>query len=751
MLVIVSDEIKIARILVDLSLNQHFDYAVPEHLIDKVFIGSYVNVPFGRGSTRQIRGCVIDFPKSSPYKNLKEIIGLYDNNLKLPESLVTLGEWMANYYCCSREQALRALLPGAVRSGKVSSKTLTFVYLPDPKVATKYLFEKCTDKNAESRKNVIQVLLQKPDLPLSLLLKKANVSSGVIDTLVKHGIVIKEKRKIERDPFDYEAVEKTFLPVLTDEQKIAVEKITAMLNKEIKNFAALLFGVTGSGKTEVYLRSIEQCIKQDKEAIVLVPEISLTPQTTERFRSRFGDEVSVLHSGLSDGERFDEWMKIYEGRVKIVIGARSALFAPFTNLGLIIVDEEHENTYKQDESPRYHARDVAVMRAYMENAVAVLGSATPSIESFYNAENSKYELITLSKRVENLVMPKVHIVDMCSEAIVNGGGLFSKQLKDAIYKRIDSREQTILFLNRRGFATYLSCPSCNEYVATCPDCSISYTYHRSKGCLACHICGSVVPAPLVCPKCNSTEIRYSGTGTEKIEDITAKLFPFARVVRMDSDTMINRKSYEVTLTAFRKGEIDILIGTQMIAKGLDFPNVTLVGVINADTALNLPDFRASEKTFQLLTQVAGRAGRGALPGEVYIQTHSPYNSAIQFAVKHDYVSFYEEEIDIRKQLQYPPKGHLAVIKLTGEDEKLVIQTAEKIYDELAKVVSDDKTMLGPPCPAPISKIKNKYRYSIMFRGVIPTLLKKYLKSIIFGKFRKKTINIQVDIDAVNMM
>jgi primosomal protein N' (replication factor Y) (superfamily II helicase) len=774
--------IKIARILVDLSLNQHFDYAVPKHLLDKVDIGTYVNVPFGRGNKRVIRGCVIDFPKKSPYKNLKEIIDLYEHNLTLPKALIKLGEWMAEYYCCSREQALRALLPGAVRSGRVSKKSILYVFLPDPKKATEYLFSKC--QKSEARKSVIQVLLQKPDLPLSLLLKMANVSAGVIDTLVKHQIVIKEKRHIERDPFDFETVKQTETLKLTDEQKYAVDKINSMMLKgkdqrqeaidgrqkikaqnlsakalasanpaseKKRKVAALLYGVTGSGKTEVYLRVIKECIKIGRETIVLVPEISLTPQTTERFRNRFGDEVSVLHSGLSDGERFDEWMKIYEGRVKIVVGARSALFAPFRNLGLIIVDEEHENSYKQDESPRYHARDVAVMRAFQEGAVAVLGSATPSIESFYNAQKEKYELITISKRVEDLVMPKVNIVDMSIEAVANGGGLFSKQLKEAIYKRIDNGEQTILFLNRRGFATYLSCPHCNEYVATCPDCSISYTYHKSKGCLACHICGSVVPAPTICPKCNSPEIRYSGTGTEKIEDITAKLFPYARIVRMDSDTMVNRKSYETTLTAFRKGDIDILIGTQMIAKGLDFPNVTLVGVINADTALNLPDFRASERTFQLLTQVAGRAGRGILPGEVYIQTHSPFNSAIQFAVNHDYSSFYEEEIEIREQLQYPPVGHLAVIKLSGEDEELLVNIAEKFSAELNKILSEDKTMVSPPCPAPISKIKNKYRYSIMFRGIIPKGLKKYLKSLVFGKYRTKGINIQIDIDAVNLM
>ncbi|MCF7790879.1 MAG: primosomal protein N' [Victivallales bacterium] len=743
------NRIKIARILVDLSLNKHFDYSVPAHLVEKIKIGTYVNVPFGKGKDRQIRGCVIGFPTHSPSKKLKEIRSLSENNLTLPEPLIKLGEWIAEYYCSSREQALRTLLPGAVRSGKISKKSTTYIFLPDPKKATDYLFKNCG--NFPSRRRVIQKLIQKPDLPQALLLKQADSSPAVINTLVKHGILKKEKRHIERSPFNFETAVSSQVIAMTDEQESAVNKITDMLLKRTRKFTALLHGVTGSGKTEVYLRAIEKCLKMGKEAVVLVPEISLTPQTTERFRSRFGNLVSVLHSGLSDGERFDEWMKIYESRVKIVVGARSALFAPFRNLGLIVVDEEHENSYKQDEAPGYHARDVAVMRAFRENAVAVLGSATPSIESFYNAENEKYELLTLTKRVEDLVMPKVNIVDMATEAIEQGGGLFSRKLTDAVYKRLNNAEQSILFLNRRGFSTYLSCPVCNEYVATCSNCSISYTYHKSKGCLSCHICGSIVPAPTVCPNCNSPEIRYGGTGTEKIEDVAARLFPHAKIVRMDSDTMVNRKSYETVLSSFRKGEIDILIGTQMIAKGLDFPNVTLVGVINADTALNLPDFRAAEKTFQLLTQVAGRAGRGIVPGEVFIQTRFPYNSAIQFAVNHDYISFYNEEISIRRQLKYPPAGHLAMLKFSGENQDLVSEIAEKIYEKIINIAAEEKTMISPVCPAPISKINNKYRYSIMLRGIIPKVLKKYLKTLVFNKYRTKGLRVQIDIDALSMM
>lgn len=740
---------KIARILVNLSLNKHFDYLIPEKLENKLHIGSYVKVPFGRNNNRIINGCIVSIRETSSFKNLKYIHSTHDSELRLPKQLVLLGEWMAEYYCCSREQAVRALLPGVIRGGKISPKKIIHVFLPDPKLATEYLFSKCN--KAKSRAEIIKILLEKPDIPLSLLLKKSKSNASAVNTLVKHGIIIKEERHVERDPFDFDLVKEAEIPILTDEQNIAVNTISDMIEGKSKHTTALLYGVTGSGKTEVYLRAIKKCIAIEKEAIILVPEISLTPQTTERFRNRFGNEVSVLHSGLSDGERFDEWMKIYEGKVKIVVGARSALFAPFRNLGLIIVDEEHENSYKQDEAPRYHARDVAVMRAFQEKAVAILGSATPSLESFYNAKKDKYELITLSKRIDDLEMPKVNIVDMRSETLEKGGGLFSALLRDSIYNRLNKSEQVILFLNRRGFATYLSCPHCHEYVATCPDCSISYTYHKSKGCLSCHICGSVIPAPTICPNCNSPEIKYSGTGTEKIEEITSKLFPFAKVKRMDSDTMINRKSYEKTLMSFRKGEIDILIGTQMIAKGLDFPNVTLVGVINADTALNLPDFRASERTFQLLTQVAGRAGRGIIPGEVYIQTCAPFNSAIQYAVKHDFENFYIEEIDVREQLEYPPSGHLVVIKFSSESEEKVSEYSEKIFNEIGIVINNEKTMLSPPCPSPISKIKNKYRYAIMIRGFISKGLKMHLRNLLFNKYRQNQVNIQVDVDAVNLM
>ena len=744
------EKFKIARVLIDLSLNRHFDYHIPHELENKVKIGTHVNVPFGRSKNKKrlICGCVVDFPASSSYPELKFIESVYIKRPQIPVSLLKLGEWMAEYYCCSKEQAIRALLPGPVRTGKMSRKKVTYVYLPDPKKAGEFLFDKCERSPAKAK--VIKELLRKSDLPLFLLKKQTGASSAVIDSLAEKGVLIKEKREVMRDPFsDSEILAEEKLK-LTKEQTVVFGEIKKMLNGESKYFCGLLYGVTGSGKTEVYLRAIEEIINEGKEAIVLVPEISLTPQTTERFRARFGDSVSVLHSGLSDGERYDEWTKIYEGKVKMVVGARSALFAPFRNIGLIIVDEEHENSYKQDEAPRYHARDVAVMRAYQEKATVILGSATPSLESFYNVEKGKYNLLKLTKRIDDRIMPKVLTVDMRAQAIsAAGSSIFSKDLVGAVYDRIERGEQVIIFLNRRGYATHMSCVHCG-FVANCPECSVDYTYHRAKDYLSCHICGSVIRAPQHCPSCNAPDIKYSGVGTEKIESIAGKLFPLARVKRMDSDTMVHKKSYETVLRAFRKGDIDILIGTQMIAKGLDFPNVTLVGIINADISLHIPDFRSAERTFQLLTQVAGRAGRGNIPGEVYIQTYTPFNSAIQFAVNHDYDGFYEEEIDIRKQLDYPPEGHLAIVRFSGENEEKVTEIANLFAKDL-EPAANDKLMISPVCPAPISRMKRKYRYMLMIRGAIGPKLKKYINGLIFSRYKSTPVHIYIDIDAVSQM
>jgi len=536
----------------------------------------------------------------------------------------------------------------------------------------------------------------------------------------------------------------------------------------------LLYGVTGSGKTEVYLQALAHALEQGKGAIVLVPEISLTPQTVERFKARFSSGrlqtlVAVLHSHLSAGERHDEWHKIRQGRARIVIGARSAIFAPVEPLGLIVVDEEHEHTYKQEEAPRYHARDVAIMRGRMENAVVVLGSATPSLESYYNCKKGKYTLLELPERVDNQKMPRVRVVDMRQAAKEKGPPIFSPQLKEAITQRLERGEQTILFLNRRGYSTALQCPKCG-FVANCPNCSLALTYHRIEQKLSCHICGHSGKVPSVCPneKCKNPAIRFAGTGTQKVEETLVKLFPGARVRRMDADTMKRKDDYRKTLGDFRAGKTDILVGTQMIAKGLHFPNVTLVGIIYADLALHQPDFRAGERTFQLLTQVAGRAGRGDVEGEVFVQAFTPFHPAIQYARRHDFTGFYEQEIEFREQLKYPPVSRVALLTLRGRNEDKVKFSAEHLRKVLESTVhgpqSDNRRtedcglrtvdfrdlIISGPAPAPLLRAEQYYRYQIMLRTRAMSKLSQTLAKIIETLALPDDVTLAVDIDPVNL-
>jgi primosomal protein N' (replication factor Y) len=517
----------------------------------------------------------------------------------------------------------------------------------------------------------------------------------------------------------------------------------------------LLHGVTGSGKTEVYLQAIAHVLERGAGAIVLVPEIALTPQTVERFKARFSSGplktgVAVLHSHLSSGERHDEWHKIRRGRARIVIGARSAVFAPVDPLGLIIVDEEHEHTYKQEEAPRYHARDVAIMRGSMEGAAVVLGSATPSLESYYNCRIGKHTLLELRERVDDQKLPHVRVVDM-RQSMRRGQNIpiFSPQLKEAITQRLERGEQTILFLNRRGYSTALQCPLCG-FVAECPNCSLSLTYHRHEQKLRCHLCGHEQAAPSACPneKCRNPGIRYSGLGTQRVEETLGKLFPDARVERMDSDAMKRKEDYRRILGDFRAGKIDILLGTQMIAKGLHFPNVTLVGIIYADLALHLPDFRAGERTFQLLTQVAGRAGRGDIEGEVVVQTFTPFHPAIQFARRHDFVGFYEQELEFREPLKYPPFGRVALLTLKGRNEDKVKFSAEHLRKVL-DTLGGDVTIAGP-APAPLLRAETYYRYQLMLRTRRMSALSQKLAALVQSLALPEDILLTVDIDPVDL-
>ena len=521
----------------------------------------------------------------------------------------------------------------------------------------------------------------------------------------------------------------------------------------------LLHGVTGSGKTEVYLQALAHALERGQGGIVLVPEISLTPQTVERFKARFSSGalrtvVAVLHSHLSAGERHDEWHKIREGRARIVIGARSAIFAPVDPLGLIIVDEEHEQTYKQEETPRYHARDVAIVRGRMEGATVVLGSATPSMESFYNCKIGKYRLLEMPERADDKKMPVVRVVDM--RQTLRGGKavpIYSPQLKEAIAQRLERKEQVILFLNRRGYSTSLQCPLCG-YVAGCPNCSISLTYHRQDPKLMCHICGHTEPVPALCPneRCRSPQIRFAGMGTQKVEDTLAKLFPHARIARMDSDALKRKDDYRRILGDFRAGKIDVLVGTQMIAKGLHFPNVTLVGIVYADLALHQPDFRAGERTFQLLTQVAGRAGRGDVEGEVFVQAFTPFHPAIQCARRHDFAGFYEQESGFRQQLKYPPFSRIALLTLKGRNEEKVRFSADHLKRELDRLTADLKDLiLAGPAPAPLLRAETFYRYQIMLRTQHMSGLSRRLAQLSQSLVLPEDVTLTVDVDPVGAL
>ena len=777
----------IARVSLEIALRKEFDYLVPAELAGKVDVGSRVQVPFG---ARKILGVVTAVAEESAQANLKPIIKVIGEQTLVTPKVLKLARWIGEYYCCAPETALKSVLPEAVRKEDASWRERLSVRV-QPLIGE-------FPKLPKRQQDVWNIVEERREILLSELVTLATTTAATVRKLEDRGLISITNEVSERDPYANETILASQPIVLNPAQVVALEKIkTAMGGTGIlpethgastldtsasaglqstpqTNLAGsrfhpsnaahtfLLHGVTGSGKTEIYLQAIARALEQGKGAIVLVPEISLTPQTVERFKARFSSGqlqtlVAVLHSHLSAGERHDEWHKIRQGRARIVIGARSAIFAPVEPLGLIIVDEEHESTYKQEEAPRYHARDVAVMRGQMENAVVVLGSATPSMESFYNCKNGKFTLLELPERVDDQKMPLVRVVDMRQAASGARGKegsipIFSPQLKEAITKRLERGEQTILFLNRRGYSTSLQCPKCG-YVANCPNCSLTLTYHRPEQKLSCHICGHSERVPNVCPepKCKNPAIRFAGTGTQRVEDILGKLFPHARIKRMDADVMRKKDDYRRVLGEFRHGDIDILIGTQMIAKGLHFPNVTLVGIIFADMALNMPDFRASERTFQLLTQVAGRAGRGDVEGEVFVQAFTPFHPAIQYARRHDFVGFYEQEIEFRKQLHYPPTGRVALLTLKGRNEDKVKFSAEHLKRELEKRQTElGGLQISGPAPAPLLRAENFYRYQIMLRTRAMSRLSQSLAKITATLVLPDDVTLAVDIDPVNL-
>ena len=609
------------------------------------------------------------------------------------------------------------------------------------------------ENRAPKQAEMLRILLDCDDETLTTtdLAKRANTSVTGLQSLEGKGLIRLESVQIVRNPLSLDPVPSTQPLTLNPDQANALQAIQGAIDSG-KQELFLLHGVTGSGKTEVYMQAMASVIDQGKQVIVLVPEISLTPQTVSRFVGRFGSRVAVLHSNLSDGERYDQWQQIKGGAADIVVGPRSAVFAPFPNLGLIVIDEEHETSYKQDAAhPFYHARDVAVKRSELVGCPLILGSATPSLESFYHAQQGESSLLRLPSRVSNIEMPPVEVVDMREELKRGNRTIFSTSLRTAIEERLSKKEQIILFLNRRGFSTHVFCRTCG-YVERCDYCSISLTFHFHTKRMGCRHCGYERPTPQVCPECGSVYIRYFGLGTEQVEQEVVKAFPEARVKRMDADSTTRKDAHQQILDVFKVGEIDILVGTQMIAKGLDFPNVTLVGVISADTALNLPDFRAGERSFNLLTQVAGRSGRSEAGGDVVVQTYMPEHYSIQAAQGHDYLRFYREEIGYREALLYPPLSHAATILLRGEVENEVIQTANHLLDQL-EVFKEDRfpsVEIRGPVPAPLAKIRNKFRWHFLLRSEDVEELRELIQCAV-SETSSASIDLIVDIDPISVL
>ncbi|WP_027963139.1 primosomal protein N' [Halalkalibacillus halophilus] len=794
---------KIANIVVDVAssaIDSIFDYEIPEELSTIVKPGVRVIIPFG---PRKVMGFVVGLSSNSDHNKLKPIESVMDVTPLLTKELISLSKWLQEETLCFRVSALQAMLPAAFKAsyekelwlldeideypeawqqvaqgrevfpfedleqstipvkevkqmidqqmvevkyvvkGKEKVKTNTYI---DLNITEQAALETIEDmgKRAKKQTQILEYLIdQDAPVKLNTLLNKMNTTRATVNSLLKKGIVRKEEKEVYRDPFQ-KKFEKTTPLSLTKQQQEVIQPIHQSIEDE-KHQMFLLHGVTGSGKTEVYLQSIQRVLNKEEEAIVLVPEISLTPQMVNRFKSRFGDDVAVLHSGLSVGEKYDEWRKIHRQEVKVVVGARSAVFAPFKKLGIIIIDEEHENTYKQEDYPKYHAREVAKYRGEYHNCPVVLGSATPTLETYARSLKGVYQLLSLSNRVNNRALPDMEIVDMRKELEAGNRSIFSESLTEQINKRLERNEQVVLMLNRRGYSTFVMCRECGETIQ-CENCDISMTYHQTKNLLKCHYCAAERPMPKQCPSCQSDAIRFFGTGTQKVEEALKVQFEQARVIRMDVDTTSRKGSHEKLLDRFANKEADILLGTQMIAKGLDFENVTLVGVIAADSMLHLPDFRASENSFQLLTQVSGRAGRHELPGEVVIQTYTPEHYSVTLAKDYDYEAFFHKEMQLRKRFGYPPYYFMVLVNINHENHVKVVEVSQQIANILGGNLSKEAILLGPS-PSPMLRIKNRYRYQCMIKYKEKREVDLALREVL--KHFQKQINqneIQITID-----
>ena len=743
----------IAEIIINRTakrLNRTFDYKVPIELEELIMIGSTVLVPFGKSSTLE-EGYVVGIKENTTYE-VKEIVKIKHN---LTEKQIELAKWMAKRYFCNISDCIKQMLTPGTKNKKaeknVQDKTINAVYLKKDIDEIQFDIEMGKIKS-EKQKKIVQFLKNNEGATVPEIELFTDGSRAIVKTLEKNGYVEIIEKKIERNPLANKKIEKTENLKLTEEQQNAYNKVALdITTNSYEQF--LLYGVTGSGKTEVYLQLIGKALEQDKTAIVLVPEISLTPQMIDRFIARFNkDEIAVLHSKLSIGERYDEWNKIKEGKAKIIIGARSAIFAPTENIGIIIIDEEHDSSYKSEAIPKYDAKEIAKKIAKENDCPLVLGSATPDLVTYYKARQGKITLLELTKRANNSKLPEVEIVDLKMELANGNRSMLSVKLHDEIEQNLKEKRQTILFLNRRGFSTFIMCRECG-YTVKCKNCNISMTYHKTENKLKCHYCGYEENVVTICPECHSDKIRYFGTGTQKLEQEINKIFPEASTIRMDIDTVTKKNSHEEILNKFKDENIDILIGTQMVVKGHHFPNVTLVGVIAADSSLNIDDYRANERTFQILTQVAGRAGREQLNGNVIIQTYNPDNFSIICAQKQDYEMFYNTEIALREQLKYPPFCDIILIGFNSLSEKEIMDASIKIYNYLKTNLNGKEFNVLKPMPSPIDKIQNRYRWRIIIKGnmteaannVLNTCLRKFYNS------NYKNTRVAVDVNPNNMI
>ena len=767
---------RIAEVAVNVPLSKSFHYEVPGELAEHLQRGHRVLIPFGG---RTATGVCVGFPEESPHPTLKPIRKVLHPDCRFDEHLLELTRWVATYYRSGWGEVLEAALPPAIRSGKPERKRREVIACRDAETMRREADR--VEKRAKAQARVLRFLAEQighaASCDYSELLRQTGATAPTIRRLKSAGWLREEESLARRDPYASETLTPREVdPTLNADQVKAVETLHAALDAEAFR-CQLLWGITGSGKTEVYLRALRRVLDRGQRGLVLLPEIALTPQTVQRFREALPETpIAVLHSMLSDAERTSQWRDIQEGRARLVIGARSAIFAPIPELRLIVVDEEHEPSYKQESAPRYHARDVAVLRASLLGIPIVLGSATPSLETWANARSGKYELVSLPRRATSHDLPHVQAIPLDGAFYRgDGSGLISEPLDRLIRRQLKLGEQTLIYLNRRGFATYVHCPQCG-YVEKCAECDVSLTFHRTVQLIRCHYCGASRDLPTECPDCRSTRIRRSGVGTEKAVEEISRRYPEARVLRLDRDAITTHRSLREALAGFARGDYDILVGTQMVAKGHDFPRVSLVGVLTADTGLHFPDFRAAERTFQLITQVAGRAGRGERRGRVLVQTFCSEHYAIEHSIAGDYQGFADRELEHRRALGYPPFGRLVKLQISGKDEEKVQQiaaalverlqsaeatlagsdaaaaetTAPTLQEKLRRLAGGGLQILGP-VPAPIARLQGKYRVQVLLKAHSVRELQRVLDVVEPLATRGRAADVSVDVDPQSLL